>query len=201
MDAAHLQPGEVILGVGGGTGVLDRWMARRTAGANRLVAVDVNRFLLQEATTLARQEGVEHRIECRAGSADAVPFPANHCDVTMSSPMMQRVDADRRRTAMTRVTRPGRRVAVVGHAHDRPPRVHLPLPPARQAHIAASGGHDADTDPLGGDASSRERRLPQAGSAQGQLCPQCAAFDEAARLHQMQASLLPTLDPAATQAW
>ena len=43
--------------------------------------------------------------------------------------------------------------------------------------------------------------MHQAGLAQGQMFPQCAAFDEAARLHQRQASLLPPLDPAATQAW
>ena len=193
MDAAHLQPGEVILEVGCGTGVLDRWMVRRTAGAHRLVAVDVNRFLVQEATTLARQEGVEHRIEFREGSADAVPFPDNHFDVTMSSPVIQRVDADRMLTEMTRVTRPGGRVAVVGHAHDMPQWVNLPLPPARKANIEAPGWHDAEADPLGCDESSLYRRRHQAGLAQVQMFPQCAAFDEAARLHQMQASLLPTL--------
>jgi ubiquinone/menaquinone biosynthesis C-methylase UbiE len=138
MDAVHLQPGKVILEVGCGTGVLDRWMARRTAGANRLVAVDVNRFLLQEATTLARQEGGEHLIEFREGSAEALPFPDNHFDVTMSSTVIQRVDADRMLTEMTRVTRPGGRVAVVGHAHDMPQWVNLPLPPAFKAKIEAA---------------------------------------------------------------
>jgi ubiquinone/menaquinone biosynthesis C-methylase UbiE len=47
--------------------------------------------------------------------------------------VMQRVDADRMLTAMIRVTRPGGRVAVVGHAHDMPQWVNLPLPPARKA--------------------------------------------------------------------
>ena len=119
----------------------------------------------------------------------------------MSSPVIQRVDADRMLTEMTRVTRPGGRVAVVGHAHDMPPWVNLPLPLALKANMEAPGWHDAEAYPLGCDASSLYRRMHQAGLAQVQMCPPCAAFDEAARFHQMQASLLPTLDPAATQAW
>jgi len=37
MEAVHLRPGEVILDVGCGSGVLDRWLARSTGQANRII--------------------------------------------------------------------------------------------------------------------------------------------------------------------
>jgi SAM-dependent methyltransferase len=201
MDAARLRPGEVVLEVGCGTGVLDRWLAQRTAGANRIVAVDVNPFLLQEAAALARQEGVGHLIEFHQGSAEALPFPENHFDVTMSSTVIQRVDADRMLAEMTRITKPGGRVAIVGHAHDMPQWVNLPLPPTLKAKIEAPGWHDAEAYPLGCDESSLYRRMRQAGLAPVQMFPQFAAFSERSRLQQMRASLLQTLSPEETQAW
>jgi cyclopropane fatty-acyl-phospholipid synthase-like methyltransferase len=48
-----LRPDEVVLEVGCGSGVLDRWLARYTK-ANRIIGVDVNRYLLREAKALAR---------------------------------------------------------------------------------------------------------------------------------------------------
>jgi len=201
LDAARVQPGEVVLEVGCGTGVLDRWMAHRMAGANRIVAVDVNPFLLREAAALARKEGLEHLIDFREGSAEALPLPDNSIDVAMSSTVIQRVDADRMLVEMTRVTKPGGRVAIVGHAHDMPQWVNLPLPSALKARIEAPGWHDAEAYALGCDESSLYQRMHQAGLAQVQMFPQFAAFDEPSRLHQMQASLLPTLSPQDTQAW
>jgi hypothetical protein len=54
IEEAGLRPGETTLEVGCGTGVLDRWLARRTAGAHRITGVDINQYLLQEARALAR---------------------------------------------------------------------------------------------------------------------------------------------------
>ena len=49
------RPGEAVLEVGCGSGVLDRWLARRTGGAHRITGVDINPYLLREAKALARQ--------------------------------------------------------------------------------------------------------------------------------------------------
>ena len=95
-----------------GTGVLDRWLAQRTNGANRLVALDVNPYLLQEAEAMSRREGWERVIEFNQGSAEQLPYPEHHFDVTWSSTVIQRVDADRMLAEMVRVTRPGGRVGV-----------------------------------------------------------------------------------------
>lgn len=201
LDAARLQPGETLLEVGSGTGVLDRWMARRTAGANKITGVDVNRFFLQEAAALARKEGLGDLIDFREGTAEALPFADNTFDVALASTVIQRTDADRMLAEMTRVTKPGGRVAIVGHAHDMPQWVNLPLPTALKARLEAPGWHDAEAYPTGCDESSLYPRMLRAGLTALQMFPQFAAFDERSRLEQMQASLLPTLSPEDTQAW
>ena len=153
------------------------------------------------AAALARNAGVSSLIEFREGSAEALPLPDDSIDVAMSSTVIQRVDADRMVAEMTRVTKPGGRVAIVGHAHDMPQWVNLPLPPGLKARIEAPGWHDAEAYPRGCDESSLYQRMHQAGLTQVQMFPQFAAFDDAARVQQMQASLLPTLGPEDTQAW
>src|SRR5215470_12737097 len=95
IEEAELRPGESVLEVGCGTGVLDRWLARHTGGANRIVGLDISRYLLREAMALVRQEGLEDVIEFREGRAEALPFPEGSFDVAMSSTVIQRLDADR----------------------------------------------------------------------------------------------------------
>jgi ubiquinone/menaquinone biosynthesis C-methylase UbiE len=201
IDAAQLQPGEVVLEVGCGTGVLDRWLAHRTAGANRIVGVDINRFLLQEATALVRHEGLEHVVEFREGSAEALPFPANRFDVTMSSTVIQRADADRMLAEMTRVTKPGGRVAVVGHAHDMHRWVNLPLRDTLKAKIEAPGWENDNVHASGCDEASLYRRMHQTGLTRIRMFPQFAAFDETSRFQQLQATIVPTLSAAEVEEW
>src|SRR5207247_828792 len=59
LDETQLHPGESVLEVGCGTGVLDRWLAQRTRRAHCITGVDINPYLLQEAKALARREGLE----------------------------------------------------------------------------------------------------------------------------------------------
>jgi ubiquinone/menaquinone biosynthesis C-methylase UbiE len=201
MDEVRLQPGDVALEVGCGTGVLDRWLARRTGGANRIVGVDINRFLLQEATALARQEGLEHLIEFREGSAEALPFPDHSFTVTMSSTVIQRADADRMLAEMVRVTKPGGRVGVVGHAHDLHRWVNLPLRAELKAKVEAPGWENEGIHATGCDEASLYRRMHQAGLTSIKMFPQFAAFDEPSRLQQLQANIVPTLSPAEVEEW
>ena len=76
----HLHPGETILDVGCGSGVLDRWLARHTGGAHRITAVDIHRTLLREAAALATKEGLAEHIEFREGNAEVLPFGDNSFD-------------------------------------------------------------------------------------------------------------------------
>jgi ubiquinone/menaquinone biosynthesis C-methylase UbiE len=200
IEEAQLRPGETVLEVGCGTGVLDRWLARHTGGANHIVGIDISRYMLREATALARQEGLEGVVEFREGSAEALPFPENSFDVAMSSTVIQRVDAERMLREMVRVTKPGGRVAVVGHAHDMPRWVNLALPAAIKAKIEAPGWASDRGHQLGCDDASLYRRFRQAGLTQLKMFPQFAAFD-ASRLQSLQGEILPTLPPDAVQEW
>lgn len=201
LEAARLQPGEMLLEVGCGTGVLDRWVAQRTGRANRITAVDINPFLLREAEALARKEGLADVIEFHQGSAEALPFPDRHFDVTMSSTVIQRVDADRKLAEMVRVTKSGGRVAVVGHAHDMPMWVNLPLRAELKAKIEAPGWESSVGHERGCDDASLYRRFYQAGLTQIHMFPQFAAFDDPSRLQTMQATILPKLNAEETREW
>ena len=53
MDEAQLLPGDTVLDVGCGSGVLDRWLAHHTGGANSIVGLDINLYMLREARSLA----------------------------------------------------------------------------------------------------------------------------------------------------
>jgi len=74
LDLVQIRPGEVILEIGGGSGVILREIARRTAGANSIIDIDINPYLLREAAVLAKRAGLAERITFREGSAEAIPL-------------------------------------------------------------------------------------------------------------------------------
>ena len=127
MDEVQLQPGENILDVGCGTGVINRWLAYQTDGLNQIVGVDINRYLLQEAAALVRMEGLETIIDFREGNAENLPFNDNEFDLTLSSTVMEEVDAHKMLAEMIRVTKPGGRVGVIVRATDVPWLFNIPL--------------------------------------------------------------------------
>ena len=201
LDAAELRPGETALEVGCGTGVLDRWLAQRTNGANRLAAMDVNPYLLREAEALARREGLTHIIEFNHGSGEQLPYPDERFDVTWSSTVIQRLNADRMLAEMARVTKPGGRVAVLGHAHDMPQWLNLPLPADLKTRLEAPGWDDANAHPQGCDEASLYARFQRAGLRRIKMFPQLAEFTTPDRLQQIQAGILPRLSPEDADIW
>ena len=200
MEAVHLRPGEVILEVGCGSGVLDRWLARYTTQANRIIGVDVNRYLLREATALAMQEGLADIITFQEGDAEALPFPDNHVDVALSFTVLEEGNADRMLAELVRVAKPGGRVAVMVRALDIPWVVNVPLRPevktkaqTPRGFVGAQGCADA----------SLYRRFHQAGLTHVQMWPQFAAFEQP---HTPQAqfaygAILGALTAEETQEW
>ena len=200
VDDLQLQPGETVLDVGCGTGAHDRWLVKRTGGANRVTGIDQSPYLLREAANLAKLEGLGGAIEWREGNAEVLPFPDNSFDVTFSVLVMMFVDADRMLAEMVRVTKPGGRVGVIVWARDRGSWVNLPLREELKTLVedqfrsAGSGGC--------GDASLY-RRFLDAGLYQLRIFPQIAAFPNThgPSGQRREAQLLAILDPQQAAEW
>jgi len=199
MDVVQLRPGEVVLEVGCGSGVLDRWLARYTQ-ANRIIGVDVNRYLLREASTLATQQGLADIITFHEGDAEALPYPDNHVDVALSLTVLEEGNADRMLAELVRVAKPGGRVAVMVRAIDIPLVVNVPLRPElktkAQTHrgfVGAEGCADA----------SLYRRLHQAVLTDVRMFPQFAALEQSdtPQAQFAHGAILGALSADETQEW
>lgn len=203
IEEGQLRPGESVVEVGCGSGVLDRWLAHHTCGENRIIGVDISSYLLQEATALAQKEGLEGTIEFREGNAEALPFPDNSFAVTMSVTVMEEGDADQMLGEMVRVTKPGGRVAVIVRACDRPFLMNLPLRDELQRKVEAPGGWAPGAEVRGCADASLYRRFHRAGLTQVKMFPQLAAFDSSATvlMQLLQGRLLPTLSREEAKEW
>jgi SAM-dependent methyltransferase len=200
IDTAHLQPGEVVLEVGCGSGVLDRWLARYTTKSNRIIGVDVNRYLLHEARALATQEGLADVITLQEGDAEALPFPDNHVDVAVSFTVLEEGNADHMLAELVRVAKPGGRVAAMVRALDISWVVNVPLRPDVKTKVQTPRGF---VGALGCANASLYRRFRQSGLTNVQMLPQFAAFEQP---HTPQAqfaygAILGALTVEETQEW
>jgi len=130
-------PGEAILDVGCGAGSLDRLLATRLRTANPITAVDANPFWLNEAATLAAEEGLGGAIRFVPGNAEALPFPDGAFGAVFSVTVIEECDADRAIAEMVRVAAPGGRIGIVVRALDLPQWWNLDLPEPIIRKIAA----------------------------------------------------------------
>lgn len=198
-----LRPGERVLEAGCGSGAVVRWLARRTAGANPIVGVDINRFLLGEAAGFARQEGVADAIHLQEGNAEALPFPPGSFDVAVSCTVMEEGDADRMLAELIRVTRPGGRVGVIVRATDMQGWNNLSLPPAVRANAGRGGGFGVAAAGCGD--ASLYRRFQASELTDVQMGPQFATTRADPSLHSVRAGFeggeVASLSPGQAAVW
>lgn len=116
-DAARIQPGQRVLDVACGTGVLARAVAERVGPAGEVIGLDINEGMLAVARRLAPQ------IEWRSGPAEALPFEDNSFDAVVSQFALMFFEDRRAALAeMWRVLRPGGHLAIaVWDSLDRTP--------------------------------------------------------------------------------
>ncbi len=129
----ELQAGEQVLEVGCGSGAVCRWLAAETDGQNPITGVDINNYLLEEATALTAQAGLDTTIRYQYGNAHALPFADDHFDVTFATTVMEEVNADAMLAELIRVTKPGGRVGVVVRAMDMLLNINIPVHPDLRA--------------------------------------------------------------------
>lgn len=106
-DAARLAPGQSVLDVACGTGVLARAAAQRVKPGGRVVGLDRNEGMLGVARRVAPD------IEWRLGCAESLPFADRSFDAVVSQfGLMFFEDRGAAIAQMWRVLRPGGRLAV-----------------------------------------------------------------------------------------
>lgn len=202
LDALAIMPGESVLEVGCGSGVIMRELARRTAGANRVIGRDMNPYLLREARALAQREGLLERIDFGEGRAEALPLADAAVDVTLSSTVFEEGDADVMLAEIARVTRPGGRIGVIVRAIDMPFMVNLPLAPALKAKVEAPGIIGGGMAPKGCADASLYRRFHALGLTGLKCFPQLVAVVPGQpRLERYQQQILAALSPAEAETW
>ena len=81
LDRAKPQPGERVLDVACGSGIVARMVAQRTNGQARVVGLDLSPAMLEVARAAAQREGAE--TAWHEGSAESLPFPDDSFDVVL----------------------------------------------------------------------------------------------------------------------
>lgn len=118
-DMLDVQPGERVLDVGVGSGALVRDLATRV-GRAEIVAVDINDYLLDEASALSRLQSPDASIDFRRGDAEDLPFENDSFDVAYSVTVFEECDFKRGIAELHRVLKPGGRAGVIIRAADLP---------------------------------------------------------------------------------
>jgi ubiquinone/menaquinone biosynthesis C-methylase UbiE len=102
-----------VLEVGTGTGVLARDLAHLVGTRGAVVAVDPSRVFVAAARRLAREHGLDGRIDFRVGNGARLRFAANQFDGALAVTVLLHVpDAGAIVGELTRVTKPGGIVGV-----------------------------------------------------------------------------------------
>jgi ubiquinone/menaquinone biosynthesis C-methylase UbiE len=74
LDLLDPRPGEILIDVGAGSGLLSVELAHRVAPGGRVFAVDPSAPLLDHARRAAAAAGVGHMVDIRVASGDRLPF-------------------------------------------------------------------------------------------------------------------------------
>jgi SAM-dependent methyltransferase len=107
VDAAHIGPGNTVLDVGCGTGIVARTVADSIAGHGRIVGVDINEGMLSVARRLRPD------VEWQQGDATGLVYSDGSFDAVLSQAMLMFVPAPAEAVhEMARVAREGGTVAV-----------------------------------------------------------------------------------------
>jgi len=121
IQSAHVQPGEHVLDVACGTGIVARRIAPLVGSQGMVTGLDLDPDKLSVAGSAAEREGL--RIEWRASPAEQLPFPDGSFDlVTCQFGLMFFTDRHKALTEMHRVLKAGGRVVIsVWQGLDRHP--------------------------------------------------------------------------------
>lgn len=108
-----VRPGERVLDLGCGSGVVTRAMAKRVAPGGCAVGIDASPALVAVAREYADAAGLGGSVEFHEGDCRRLPFPDASFDAAIAATVLAHVpEAERALAEMVRVTRLGGRVGV-----------------------------------------------------------------------------------------
>jgi ubiquinone/menaquinone biosynthesis C-methylase UbiE len=113
-DLAQLQPGETVLDVGCGTGVLAIEAYKRVGATGRVCGIDPGDKQIARACFKARRAGFS--IDFQIGVIEQLAFPDQSFDVVLSTLMMHHLPDDLKRSGfaeIARVLKPEGRLVIV----------------------------------------------------------------------------------------
>jgi len=119
-NLAQLQPGEMVLDVGCGTGTLVMEVARRVGRAGRVAGIDPGSQQIARARAKAARRNAP--IEFQIGVIEQLAFPDQTFDVVLSTLMMHHLPAPLKRQGLAeiaRVLKPGGRLVIADFTHKK----------------------------------------------------------------------------------
>ena len=85
LDFSRVRPGDRVLDVGCGTGVVARDLVERVGERGKVVGVDPSERLIEVAMRRMEEGGLKGRIEFRSADGAALPFPDGSFDLVVAS--------------------------------------------------------------------------------------------------------------------
>jgi ubiquinone/menaquinone biosynthesis C-methylase UbiE len=114
MELLGPKPGEIIVDVGAGAGVVTAEIARLVAPGGRVFAIDPSAGLLDVARATTREAGIGHLVDIRVADGRDLPFGLSAFDAAFCRWVLMHVEEPEKVIAeMRRVTRRGGRVVAV----------------------------------------------------------------------------------------
>lgn len=114
LQLARLQPGEMVLDVGCGTGTLAITAKQHLGSQGSIFGIDASPEMIARARKKAKKAGVD--VSFNNGLAEALPFEAAQFDAVLSTVMLHHLPRSAREQCsreIKRVLKPGGRVLVV----------------------------------------------------------------------------------------
>lgn len=121
LQVAAIQPGETILDVGCGTGVLTRRAGETAGSSGSAIGIDPGQDMIRIAKENAQRLG--SRAEFKIAAIEQLPFESARFDVVLSSLMLHHLPPDLKRQGLRevyRVLRPGGRFIVADFYRPNP---------------------------------------------------------------------------------